>query len=207
MSYIWEDYACDKKFIVGRKVCPYMEVYENNSVCAEINPMIRFPEIIDLDALKYDNSGEVQNIVFHYLAQLDKVKGLSYFQSIIESVREEIDKGYWGKNTSNLWRKLSLDNQEIIISVLVQRLLNDNKTYFMDVIGKLFPEASLCYEKKTNQYYLYIRAEENTYNSDLIAIAKILFLNIKNKVLTVWENHYGIIGTDDTMHIGRIQVV
>ena len=207
MSYIWEEYSDEKKFRTGECICPYLEIFENNLTDVEVNPMLRFSEIIDLDTIKFDDNGDVQNIIFHYLAQLDMVKGLSYFQSVIECIRGEIEKGYWGKRVLAIWDMLSFDDQNIIISVLAQRILNDNKTYFMDVIGKLFSEASLCYEKKTNLYYLYIRADENKYNINLSEIAKILFWNINKDILLVWKNHYGIVGTNDTMQIGKIQVV
>lgn len=207
MSYIWEEYSDEKRFRTGKCICPYLEIFENNPTDVEVNPMLRFSEIIDLDTIKFDDNGDVQNIIFHYLAQLDMVKGLSYFQSVIECIRGEIEKGYWGKRVLAIWDTLSFDDQNIIISVLAQRILNDNKTYFMDVIGKLFLEASLCYEKKTDLYYLYIRADENKYNINLSEIAKILFWNINKDILIVWKNHYGIVGTNDTMQIGKIQVV
>lgn len=207
MPYIWEEYSSDKRFRIADRVCPYVEVFGNNQIDVEINPMLRFSEIIDRDTIGFDDSGDVQNIVFHYLAQLDRVKGLSYFQTVIENIRNEIIDGYWGETVGKVWKELSSHDQEIIVSVLAQRLLNDRKSFFMDVLGKLFPESSVCYEEKTDLYYLYIRAEENLYNAQLLTIVKVLFWNMNHNILTIWKEHYGIIGTDDTMHIERIQVV
>ena len=207
MPYIWEEYTSDKRFRIGDKICPYMEVFQNNSIAVEVNPIIRFSEIINLDLKEFDINGEVQNVIFHYLAQLDRVKGLSYFQSLIECIRNEIQREYWGTEVSTIWKELMPQDQNVILSVLMQRLLNDNKSFFMVAIGKLFPEASLCYEEKTNLYYLYIRADESAYNQNLLNIVKILFWNINKSILVVWKNHYGIIGTDDTMYIERIQIV
>ena len=207
MSYIWEKYSDNKHFSIGISVCPYLEVFENNSDYIEVNPMIRFSEILDLDIMKYDNNGDIQNVIFHYLAQLDRVKGLTYFQAVVEKVRNEIEKGYWGEVVAISWNNITNNAQEIILSNLAQRLLNDNQTYFMETIGKLFSEASLCYEEATELYYLYLREEENMYNKQLLKIVKHLFWNMDKKLLIVWKRHYGIIGCEDSMYIDYIQII
>ena len=207
MSYIWEKYSSEKHFRIGARVCPYLEVFENDLDYIEVNPMIRFSEIIDLETMKYDNNGDIQNVVFHYLAQLDRVKGMCSFQALEEKIRNEIEKGYWGEVTAIAWNSLTKNDQEIILCDLAQRLLNDNQTYFMETVGKLFSEASLCYEEKTELYYLYIKEEESNYNKQLLEIVRYLFWNMNKRVLVVWKYHYGIIGCEDSMHVDFIQII
>lgn len=207
MAYIWENYSIDKHFRIGVRVCPYLEVFENDLDSIEVNPMIRFTEIIDADMMKYDNNDDIQNVVFHYLAQLDRIKGLSPFQVMVEGLRNEMKKGYWGEAIAVRWNNLTDQDQEIVLCNLAQRLLNDNQTYFMETVGKLFSEASLCYEEKTELYYLYIMAEESEYNKQLLEIVTILFWNMNQNVVVVWKYHYGIIGCEDTMHINIIQII
>lgn len=206
MSYIWEEYSKDKIFYVGKYICPYIEVLNKNKTHVEVNPLIRFPEIFNVDALKFDNNCDVQNVIFHYLAQLDKVKGLNYLQCIIEKLRNEVESGFWGDKVSNLWKMVSSVNQDVILFFLAKRFLNDNQTYFIEVIGKLFTEASLIYESKLNQHYLYVNSEENFYNHNLISIIITIFWNIKDKLQIFWKDHYGIIESYDTMRIGGIQI-
>ena len=212
MAYIWEDYSVDKQFNIGERICPYIEVIDNRLNYVDVNPMIRFVEIADIIKNElfqklFDNPAIIENIIFHYLAQLDRTKGFSYYQRIIEGLRIEIEDGYWGGSVKKLWERLKRTDQDIILSVLTLRLLSDNQTYFMEVVGKLFPEASLCYEEATEIYYLYIRSKRNEYNLTLMNIVKELFWSIDKKLIIVWEKHYGIIGNSDTMSIGQIQVM
>ena len=82
-----------------------------------------------------------------------------------------------------------------------------NMADFMDAIGKVFPLSSLCYENKTEQYYLYLSAEKTVYNLKKFRIIQVLFWDIVQQLNVVWKSHYGIIGIEDTMHIESIQII
>lgn len=209
MSYIWEKYSNEKHFKIGKRVCPCLEVFENDLEVAEIevNPVVRFSEIVDSGITQYDNNGDIFNIILHYLAQLDRVKGLSASQVMLEKIHNEITQGYWGELLAKQWKLISIRDQNIIVYHLAQRLWNDTQTYFMETIGKLFLKTSLCYEKTRELYYLYIMAEKNEYNMKLVGIVKYLFWNMNQSILIVWNYHYGIIGCEDTMRIDSIQIV
>lgn len=189
-----------------------MEVFCNNRDRVEINPLIRFPDIAaalsDINQSGYiEDKDALENVIFHYLAQLDKNKGLSYKQVIAEKLREEVGNGFWGEEISTLWKEIDPSDKEILLYVLVQKMLNDNQTFFMEAVGKMFLNSSLCYEEKTQQYYLYLGAAETEYNLIKIKMIKIMFWNLKSKLLIIWDKHYGIVGIDDTMRIDCIQIV
>lgn len=212
MPYIWEKYSKDKTYSIGKKICPYMEVFCNNRDRVEINPLIRFPDIAaalsDINLSGYiEDKDALENVIFHYLAQLDKNKGLSYKQVIAEKLREEVGNGFWGEEISTLWKEIDPSDKEILLYVLVQKMLNDNQTFFMEAVGKMFLNSSLCYEEKNQQYYLYLGAAETEYNLIKIKMIKIMFWNLKSKLLIIWDKHYGIVGIDDTMRIDCIQIV
>lgn len=212
MAYIWEEYNIDKKFRIGKKICPYMEVFHNSSLSVEVNPFLRFTQLFYLlqdEALcgYIKNPEAVENIVFHYLAQLDKCKAMNYMQSVMENCREEIVNGYYGERAKTLWEDMESEDREIILYELTKRLLNDNETVFTDAIEKCFQLSSLCFEESTETYYLYIGAGKNEYNVKKYELLKLLFWNKSMRLESVWENHYGIVGIADTMHIGNIQII
>lgn len=212
MAYIWENYTADKVFVSGKKVCPYMEIFHNSVNRTEVNPLLRFSELFELlhseelDAT-IDGLDDSDNILFHYLAQLDKCKGMNYRQRIIESLREEMDAGYFGDREKVLWSELSLYDKNTVLYVLADRLLCDRDCFFMEAIKRLFELSSLCYEEKTDTYYLYLGVLKSVYNLNKFELIKSLFWPVKKKIVPVWTAHYGIIGVIDTMRIGAIQII
>ena len=94
-----ENYSIDKKYRIGERICPYIEVLNSRTDPVDVNPLIRFSRIFD--AWFQDNSGEVfafdaltknlskegvdqiVDVLFHYLAQLDRTKGLDSGQRMI----------------------------------------------------------------------------------------------------------------------------
>lgn len=212
MAYIWERYSADQEFVIGKKICPYLEVYNDSSQKVEVNPLLRFSGIFEWlqsEVLNetINNPEGLTNVVFHYLAQLDRYKGLNYLQVIIERTRDEICDGYFGSEVEQLWRNLNDNDREVVLYELTQRLLTDHNAFFMDAVSKLFPLSSLCYEIDTNDYYLYVGVKETDYNRAKLKLLKILFWNINCVLKPIWEKHYGIIGISDTMYIDQIQIV
>ena len=186
MAYIWENYSSDKVFVSGKEICPYIEMFDEPSKRNEVNPLIRFSELFEL--LHSDDINEVignaevlDNILYHYLAQLDKCKGMNYKQRIIEMIRNELLEGYFGDKSKVLWSALNLTDKETVLYLLAERLLHDGDCYFMEAINKLFRHSSLCYEEKTDTYYLYVGEIDSNYNVNIYELIKKLFWSlIKN---------------------------
>lgn len=212
MAYIWENYSSDKFFVSGKNICPYIEMFGEPSKRNEVNPLIRFSELFELlhsDDINevIDNEEVVDNILYHYLAQLDKCKGMNYKQRIIEMIRNELIEGYFGEKAKALWSELNLDDKETVLYLLVERLLHDSDCYFMEAVSKLSRNSSLCYEEKTDTYYLYVGEVDSNYNKNKYELIKTLFWPVKKKLKPVWGTHYGIIGIMDTMKINAIQII
>lgn len=223
MAYLWENYSEEKKYQIDEKLCPYIEVINQDLLTVYVNPLLRFSELFNaslegddeavfaFDILRkmIGENGENQiiNILFHYLAQLDQTKGLDSSQCLMEEIRSEIENGLWGIKIKNLLNILTEEDKDHILYYLSLRCNNENKSFFMDTIGNVFTISSLCYEEKTDLYYLYIGATENDYNLSKLDLIKLLFWPLNKNIKIIWNYHYGIIGCDDTMKIDRIQVV
>ena len=222
MSYLWENYSIDKKYRIGERISPYIEVLNSRTDPVDVNPLIRFSRIFDasfqdasgavfaFDALSKNLSKEgvdqIVDVLFHYLAQLDRTKGLDSGQRIIEKLCDEIKRGMWGKNTNDWLEAMTEVDRESILYVLSRRVLVDRQSFFMEAVGKTFPFSSLCFEKETAIYYLYVGSEETEYNRQKLDLIKTLFWTVDWKLIVVWYCHYGIIGCDETMRIGNIQI-
>ncbi len=204
--YIWENYTPYKKFCVGEKISPYVEVLNDISNIIEVNPLLRFEKIFAVLKEVKDCSIETQefeNIIFHYLAYLDMLKGMDKKQIFFNRLEEEIQAGYWGKFVQEKWKEIQPHHKEVILYTLYQQ--KDNS--FFEAIKKLFAVASLVYEKSSKTYYLYLGASITEERQILLNVTKFLFWDIQNKLEIVWKNHYGMIGFDETMKLSEIQIV
>ena len=102
MAYIWENYSGDNRYRVGEKICPYIEAFNQRPPAINVNPLIRFArifnasfrdvsgEVFAFDALveniRKEGVDQIINVLFHYLAQLDRMKGLDTGQRLIEKL-------------------------------------------------------------------------------------------------------------------------
>ena len=203
--YIWENYTPLKKFYVGKKISPYMEVLNNTENIVEVNPLLRFEGIFS-ELEKAVETQNLENILFHYLVMLDTIKGLDKKQIFLNRLEEEIQAGDWGEFVQEKWSAIQSHHKEIILCTLYER--KDNSKAFLDIIKKLFHVTSLLYEKSTETYYLYLNdSMSKEYCQTLIEVVKFLFWDIQNHIEIVWKNYYGIIGSDETMKISKIQLV
>ena len=210
MSYIWEDYDENNKYVINKSITPYLEVFDNSTHEIAVNPLLRFASIFEniiTNLSEYADS--LNNIALHYLAMLDKSFGMNYFQMLLEKIRNDFINGYYGQKVKYLWEIMNDEDKNTSLYYTALRLLNDDKSFFMEALGKSFPASSLAYDKESALYFLYIGAENTSYNKSKLKLLITLFANINMalKLKTVWKYHYGVIGDQNTMRINAIQIV
>ena len=140
---------------------------------------------------------------------MDKSFGMNYFQMLLEIIRNDFINGYYGQKVKYLWEIMNDEDKNTSLYYTALRLLNDDKSFFMEALGKSFPASSLAYDKESALYFLYIGAENTSYNKSKLKLLITLFANINMtlKLKTVWKYHYGVIGDQNTMRINAIQIV
>ncbi len=225
MAYIWENYLSTRKYCLGREISPYMEMLTESEKVCQVNPLIRFAEIFSGRESLWDNgeeeddrglreiisenfeSGEFENVLFHYLALLDLLKGIDEKQIKADHLEEEIKQGDFGMDVGKKWDGLKVKDRNVILYALLEKLQSETAdNCFFKAVQKLFAETSMIYEKSTDRYYCYICEQETDYNKLLMDIVTFLLWNIQCKLQIVWKYHYGIIGNDDTMKVSGIQI-
>ena len=210
MSYIWENYDENNEYVINKSVTPYLEVFDNSTHEIAVNPLLRFASIFeDIITNLSEYADSLNNVALHYLAMLDKSFGMNYFQMLLEKIRNDFINGYYGQKVKNLWEIMNDKDKNTSLYYTALRLLNDDKSFFMEALGKSFPASSLAYDKESTLYFLYIGAENTSYNKSKLELLITLFANINMtlKLKTVWKYHYGVIGDQNTMRINAIQIV
>lgn len=225
MSYIWENYNENKKFIVSDKnISPYLEVFSTDEDIEYVNIFKRFSELFLPERIiqnekeyieilnKYMNDSryiELANLAMHYLAQLDRIKALSSIDLISYNIFQDINKNVYGEKLKNNFLSLSRDKQKIILNLLAKYNENNQiETVYDEALYRCFSKVRIYYEKPTNKVHIYIGKEETENNKILLRVINYLFLDVGVNIRVMWKNeHFGIIGIDETMIIDNISLV
>lgn len=211
MSYIWEGYNKDNKYHSGRNLSPYMEVFSYDTTDVLINPLIRFADIYNnYDVVKGSdiiNANEVENVILHFLAQLDFYSGFDVNQIYADYLCDVILDGGFGETSRKRFAVLTEERQNIILFALKDHLLYSQGDKFFWTIQRIFSGASLIYESDKETYYLYIEDDESNENIEMFFLIRDLFWDFELNLTVVWKNHYGIIDNDETMMVGMIKIV
>lgn len=224
MAYIWEGYDDLIEYRQGKVVSPYIEMLPNDSLIRYVNPLLRFAAVFNAlsasgsnefemeDAQRWMadnlNKHDLDNILFHYLALADRMKGVDRRQIQVDALETEILQGAFGSTVSEYWNIIRKREKAVILNAMVLKYGSDTlDNYFFIAIQKLFEHVSIIFEEDTGIYYLYISESENDYNRMLTETVKLLLWDIQERLRIIWRYHYGIIGNDDTMIIAKIRIV
>ena len=143
MSYIWQNYSATKDFYIEeRPLSPYLEVGNETENKIGVNPVPRFYKIFapffktDFEEKNFD---ALENILFHYLAQLDLKSG-KHLTSFLESeLDKEIREDVFGIEARKIYLSLS-ENERRIFLIYLQRHESAQglKNFFFQAVAQLF---------------------------------------------------------------------
>lgn len=220
MAYIWENYSEEKRFRIGQYISPYLEIAFPDTAGGEVNPLLRFSEIFQplekllpdfasaLPDSVYSRKEELENILFHCLAELDRLRGLDKKQIRVNVLEREIMAGSFGTLCAEHWRRLTEHDQRAILYTLAERFENETaEHWFFRSAQRLWEYMSILYEPATELYYVYVYARETAYTAILMDVIVHLFWDMRCDFQVIWLYHYGVIGADDSMRISEIQIV
>ena len=231
MNYIWDIllkadeqkfHRKDIKFSKAEIFSPYMEIAfdEINSTSLpedniiEVNECYRFYEIFkDLFNINNEESMELRevllDILLHYLGELDLKKGLCKTEFYKDFIMKDILNEVFGENLANnidYFEKEECD-------ALLNGLINLYKTgvsiqLFNKILRKIFKNSIVYSNKeKPKNIYIYLGEVKTKELENKIDVILDTFLSIDMKPLIFWNQHFGILGLDNTMKNDEIVMV
>lgn len=229
MNYAWEAVLMAEKekrgrnglrFVEASIASPYMEVSvaDLNLECpeddrVEINPFYRlgdvFGQLFDKDVEELGKTREIFfDVCMHYIVQLDLREGLSKEDYYCSLIGEDIEKGRYGiaaRENFGLFHKK--ERKEILRTYLSLLRTGDYTGGFRQIVNRLYPHA-IIYENNERAYELlvYLGEGETEKERARAQFLKEMFLPIQEIVYFFYENHFGIIGVEETMVVGEMVV-
>ena len=224
MAYIWNDYRKDKYYsIASSKASSYVEVWDSSTQYPSVNIHNRLTDVfypeklmseVELNEIKqlYRENLRLQdffNIVFHHLAQADRMRGITKEDVLMQLLRKDIEEGRYGVFIQENIGQLLDEHQYIIMKMLLQYQKDEEKRIVFDeVLHLIFGKVLIYKEQSSGKTYVYVEQLRTKYNELLFEIIKYLFMDMKLVMENYWANeHFGIIGVDTTMKIDRFTIV
>lgn len=225
MAYIWENDTPDCTYRVSQNgISPYMEVWEGETGIIPVNIFYRLFDLLlpkdvadtaeKVDSLlqQYETDGryqELADIWMHFIARLDRTKGIGLQEMLSAIKRQEIEKGWYGAQVREQFSRLSSTDASILLRYLAKYdLVRQRETMFDAVLFTLFPEVRFYYEHSTGILHIYLGAEKDAYHTNLYGLCQILFQDMGIHTEVMWKGeHFGIIGVEETMSVGQTALI
>lgn len=226
MNYVWDLVIKAKeieipkekiKFSAAETYSPYMELsneYINSNLIeekVEVNPYYRFYEIFK-DMFNIDNNLDMElrstlfDIFIHFLTDIDLKQGMSKKEYYMKFILNDIENNTFGKSIRKNIEMFN-DKEKDMLAYNILRLYITGETLYLlkDTTRKLFKSSMIYtnYEEK-DELLFYIGEEKTEEKLAKLELIKELFLPVKFHTEVYWQNHFGVIGVEETMKIEGI---
>lgn len=148
------------------------------------------------------------DVCMHYITQLDLREGLSkedYHHSLLS---DDIRSGRYGRAAAERFALFSRQEQKRIVREYLRLLKTGNcQESFRKAVTGLYTDA-LVYENNETAYELlvYLGTADTDAQRERAAFLRDMFLPVQETVHFFYENHFGIIGVDETMGVDEMVI-
>ena len=216
MDYLWTDYRRDAFYFSDTApTFPFEErtvsVMQNHGGNVVESIGINFlPRLCKIFFPLFKNLGAeerrcIENIFYHFLAQLDRNCGKQKFSFVEELLKQELAKNFYGDRAGDIFRQLAPDEQRKVARLLrLQEECEGRKLFFREAIQEFFPGAKIYFYKDEGKFLLWFPQQESSKRKRILELLTILFLELSCKPPEIfWENHFGIIDKPETMLLNQ----
>lgn len=226
MNYIWDTVIKAKRknidtsqlsFLPADIYSPYMELAMNTinfelgeETEIEVNPFYRFGYIFNRmfqpEMDNYELRKELLNCMLHYINNIDIYTGMNVHEYMRLYITRDIENGYFGIDAKEKWKLFNLDEQEIILTQLIDMYRTGSSVEIARkaVLG-IFPDGYIYFNKVLkNEILIFAGKKERPVYAEKMKLLLDLFMPIDFCYEIYWSKHFGIIGNDELMREGSI---
>ena len=229
MNYIW-DLAIKAAhqgiqpesitFVPGENCSPYMELaFEqlNTSVLEQpivaVNPYYRFCDVfkqfLHINFLGHDEIKRVFfDIIIHYLLFLDYHQGLSKYEYYGKFILNDMHSGVFGQKIKDSLAAFTTEERHTLATGMIALYRTSASVHLLkQILRKIFIGSMIYYRgEETQEILIYLGIKETEESRRKIQSLLALFLPLGFTTRLYWEQHFGIIGIQETMEIGNIVI-
>ena len=223
MSYIWNEYD-EKKYYYVSMESPYLETWDTSKEYVGVNIDIRLDNIFYpaqfvgdknkinelYQSFERDNRyRDIFNLICHFMAHGDKLKGLTYRDIIEIIIKRDILSGKYGEKRKQQFLVFTKYDQQKLCRYIAKYQCSNGKEIQVDAaIKSIFTDVNLYFEKSTNRIYACINQEKTKYNEELFDMICYFLQDIGTDIEVYWQGeHFGIIEIDETMKLDSVALI
>lgn len=228
VNYIWdlviqaEQAGIETKDIRFTPACvysPYMELSlpDLNTRAlqhlekVEVNPYYRYYALFK-DLFDRNNEEDIElrhalfDIILHFLIRIDRSQGMNRREYAIRFVLRDMAEGRFGRRVSEAIPLFSRDEQEAVACNVLRLYETGEAVYLLrDTMRRMFRRSTIyvnCEDK--DELLIYVGQEPSEAVRAKVELITDLFLPARFHTEVYWRDHFGIIGVDATMQLGRM---
>lgn len=215
MKYLWQAYDETKIYNVPKKLVePYSEVQDDDGKCVMVSPFFRFEPIFSALIEAWQDKSinenvikEIENIVYHYLAHLDRVAGLRFCFIVEALIERELLQGSGGMQVKEQYERLTAAEKRLLLHFLMEKKLRRNKkSFFCQAVTTFLGPVQMYYYSYEKKFFLCIPGRKSDERNSKFELIRDLFFDVTGELEVFWDKHIGFIGREETMKIGQVIV-
>ena len=179
----------------------------------EVNPLYRFAnelgEVFLPDVKGYEKAREIfLDVIMHYVAVWDLRSGGDKKELRAMYILKEIEEGRFLKSIRKTLLSLDFEKSKRIIFYLLDLCrCKDYITVFRKALRELCPKANLyIHSENLRKFTIFTGVDKTKEEVERMEMLEKLFLPISYETDVFWKYHFGIIGVDESMKIGKTAI-
>lgn len=222
MNRFWEQVAERKaniRFYQSVSYSPYSEFSQNwmkeeeGIVQLGINSFYRYDSIMQplfsRKGIEKKWREWLFDIYMHYLTILEYRTGMTIQEFQVRKYWDDLEKGIYGERVKDIFDSLS-NNHKYYISHTLWRQSESRETVdkFAEVLVTVLNDG-IIYKNKWNekQLLLYLNESKNEESLAKVELLQQLFQPLGYNLHILWENHFAVLGEEQTMIIGELELL
>ena len=215
MDYLWSGYRPDLCYRIdsdGRESSPPLEISRRTGTTVVVNPRPRFSVLFralrqELLGANAEDAQALTNVLLHFLAQRDRLTGLSTGLVREDELSRSLMEGRFGVQMQRAYCDLEPMRQQMIVSFLRKQEEEDGRRlYFREAVKAIFPRSFLYFYHPDQKFLIYLPQAENAADEECMQLLRMLFLDVTAQMQLYWEYPFGIIGRNAMMRMNHMKL-
>lgn len=221
MEYIWETYIKKEyqvKFKQAEIFSPYYEIANSDYISrkdgiVEINGLYRFATIfqplLDLKEMNASVREALYDLIAHLLANVDVYQGINHQEGRIRKIQKQIEQGEYGIKAKGLFHGLDDKRKYEIANAMLLQQKSGESVYLYAVVLTQLLNTGIVYKNKENKKELlfYAGQPKDKLMEEILELSKELFLPLGYEIRVFYENHFGLLGSSQSLHYERLELL
>jgi hypothetical protein len=181
----------------------------------EINLLLRFSYVADslfLSKINDSLRNQLVNLILHYYSSIDLHQGMNVKYLSAEIFSKWLRSGACGNQNADLIIKMEIIDKDLFLK-FIGILINHFFSGFFEgnlyaAFQLFFPNGALYQQKnRPKSLILFLNRIKSDTCDTMVLLLKSFLIPLEYEVTICYENHFGIIGMDETMQIDHITIL